>query len=263
MGVLDEYLAAGGMHGMAAQSLCELLSTVSDGHPLANVAALMRATAPPSLETWAQALEVAGEMFSIAHNPEPLASEALERLQQHPPHLLSLALILLADFEGRIDPPLPDILRGSLRVHLNALRCVQLVEQVISGNDSEVEELDRHVSRYIYMMAERRLMKSDAAKQPRPRNRPKKTLKYDPKLRAAFIEAMTRARREGRTLSEFIDSVRARSVDDLELQDGPEGSGRYLLEADASAGNREKLQVVAIQTLRDWWKAAGRGELAS
>ena len=38
MGVIDDYVAAGGMHGMAAQALYELLSTASDGHPLAEVA---------------------------------------------------------------------------------------------------------------------------------------------------------------------------------------------------------------------------------
>lgn len=250
MGALDEYLAAGGMHGMAAQSLYELLTTASEGHPLAEVAALMRATAPPSLDTWAQALEVAGEIFSsTADKPEPLASEAFEHLQrQHPPHLLALALILLADFEGMIDPPLPDTLRGPLWAHLNALQGRRLTDQMLAGGAPDLSGLETEAIGAVYMMLASRASQSAAAKSPKPRKKPT--------LRGEFIAAMKRARREDSTLPDFIDSVRAGSVDGgLELKDGPQGSGRYLLDAEAV----DEPQKVAMQTLKDWWKAAGKG----
>lgn len=246
MGWFEDYHAAGGMQGLAARKLCEVLEAASEAHPLARVAALMRETAPPSLETWGQAVEVAGEIFSTADKPEPVANAAFEQLQErHPPHLLALAVILLADLEGKVDPPLPDTIRDPLWVHLNFLQGERLVEQVIAGNEAEVSTIDTDAARFVYMKAERRLTNRDAAKAPRPRT--------NATLRSEFIAAMTLARREGRTLEEFIESVKARSVGDLEIKDGPKGSGRYELNADAVSE-----RMMSENTLKGWWKEAGR-----
>lgn len=249
MGWFEDYHAAGGMHGTAARELCEVLEAASEAHPLARVAALMRETAPPSLETWGQAVEVVGEIFSTVDKPEPVANAAFEQLQErHPPHLLALAVILLADLEGKVDPPLPDTIRDPLWVHLNFLQGERLVEQVIAGNEAEVSTIDTDASRFVYMKAERRLANSDAAKAPRPRKKPT--------VRGEFIAEMKIARSQEMTLRVFIESVSAGSVEGLELNAVPQGLSRYELNADAVLGDACK---VSLQTLRCWWKAAGKG----
>ncbi|MDU9391728.1 hypothetical protein [Pseudomonas sp. zfem002] len=262
MGWISDYLADGGMHGMAAQSLYELLTTASEGHPLAEVAALMRATSPPSKDTWVQALEVVGEIFisSAADKPEPLASEAFEQLQaKHPSYLLALALILLADFDGRIDPPLPDTLRGPFRVYMNFLQAKCLVGHMLDGGGPDISGLKVEALFYLGAMFADRSRQKEVAAKPRPRNKPKEPRKYNTNLRAAFIAAMKKARLGGSTLMVFIDSVRVGSIDGgLTLEDGPEGACRYLLGAD----DLDEPYRVAMSTLRDWWKAAGKGELA-
>lgn len=249
MSVMNDYVAGGGMHGLAAQSLYELLTTVSEGHPLANVAALMCATAPPSPDTWAQVLEVAGEIFSTAHKPEQPASETLERLQRHPPHLLTLTLILLAGSVGTIDPPLPVTLSAPLCDYLNRLQFRQLADQL--RNDGYAKGLDGLAPEaigFVYILAEKSARQSDNAKKGRPRKKPT--------LRSEFIAAMKIARSQEMILSVFIESVRAGSVDGLELNAGPEGSSRYKLNADAVSGDAV---MVSPQTLKGWWNAAGKG----
>lgn len=240
MGAIDEYEAVGGMQGMAARKLHELLTTASHGHPLAEVAALMRGTNPPSLDTWGQVLPVIGDLFGAAAENTTDLDPLLEK---HPPHLVALAMILLADLEG-----LPDLLSGPLQVFLNGLQFNRLVTQVLAGDESGVIDLETSESRFVYMQVQRRLGQSDAAKKPRPRK--------EPTLRSEFMRAMKLARMEGRNFDQFIESLKEQSGDGLELKDGPPGSALYELGADAI---EEWEQLVPRETLKDWWKKSQGG----
>ncbi len=138
----------------------------------------------------------------------------------------------------------------------------QIAGKVVAGDESQRDDLPPGLARYVDAQVERRLTKSDIAKNLRPRKKPT--------IRGVFIAAMKPARRDGLTLSRFIESVKARSVDDLQLRDGPKGSAKYLLSAEEvpwkddgdGDGDGDKWEKVGLQTLRDWWKAAAKGGLA-
>ena len=86
-----------------------------------------------------------------------------------------------------------------------------------------------------------------------------------PTIKSEFIKQMARARREGMRLSEFIESVKSGSVEGVELYDHK--SGRYVVDAEAVVdGTRKKslevdeddLKKASLETLKGWWKEAGK-----
>ena len=242
MGWFEDYHAAGGMQGLAARELYEVLGTAGPEHPLGIAGIVMQESGPPTTETWFQVVEVLRELFPAVVD----APETVEKvLSKHPPQLGLLACALMFNAEA---PELTDGLRHALWWELNSLQRRRLADQVLSGNDVETESLDRLTARHIYADVEGRQLQIDAAKKPRPRKKPN--------LKSEFIAAMRQIRLEGMTLPVFIESVTAGSVQGLELKAGPQGSSRYELNADAIPGDAGIM--VSPQTLRGWWKEAGR-----
>lgn len=82
---------------------------------------------------------------------------------------------------------------------------------------------------------------SEAASNPRPKKKPT--------LKSEFQAAMAKAKREGLTLGEFIESAKEGSIDGIELSEHE--SGRYVIDAAAVDGDKEKK---AHETLKSWWK---------
>lgn len=241
MGWFEDYHAAGGMQGLAARELYEVLGTAGPEHPLGIAGIVMQESGPPTTETWFQVVEVLRELFPAVVD----APETVEKvLSKHPPQLGLLACALWRNAEA---PELPDGLRHALSWALNSLQRRRLADQVLSGNDVETESLDRLTARHIYADAGERQSQIDAAKKPRPRKKPT--------LRSEFIAEMKRARFGGMTIDDFIASVMVGSVMGLELKDGPEGSNRYELFADEVGGDATNK---SRGTLKSWWKEAGR-----
>lgn len=243
--VLSEYARAGGIHGIAAKELLELLTQTDCDSPWTDIAALVPENGSSlSPETWAQTLEVAEKIFNIQDVPEP--ESALSALnQQQPRHLLTLAMLLLADFYESAEPPLPESIRGAFGIFLTHLQFNRLINQVVAGNDAETCALNSSAALIIGMQASLRSTQSKKAKLPRPRKLPT--------LKSEFQEAMRGPKHEGKTLKAFMASVQAGSISGLRARSPTNrDSSEYELYSDAI---EQEWELRSTGTIESWWKA--------
>lgn len=253
--VLSEYAHAGGIHGIAAKELLGLLTQTDCYSPWAVVAALMRENgSPPNLKTWWQTLEVAEKIFNTQDAPEP--ESALSALtEQQPRHLLTLAMLLLADFYKSAEPPLPECIRGAFGIFMNRLQFNRLVNQAAAGNEAETNALGLDKAKFIYAQVGIRSIQSAKAKAPRPRKHPT--------LASEFKKAMRGPKREGKTLKAFMASVANENIPGLRARTPTNrDSPGYELYSDAIAQvtvdlNDEKQvwKLRSFGTIESWWKA--------
>lgn len=148
-----------------------------------------------------------------------------------------------ADFEAAINDQSPAG-KSARRLALGALQ-----DQEWNQLSKEQKPLEQLLEESIPAM--RDAVNANAAKMPRPKNKPT--------IRSEFLREMKSARNRGEQLDDFIDAVKAGSIEGLELTDHPNLPGQYLVSADAVEAYGVKK---SHETLKDWWKAAGKGELA-
>lgn len=245
-----QFTVEGGAIGAANRALGN--TAKSSAYPeLSLLAQTVLEAGPLTAELLGQAIELVGEaMCSSLDAPKDKAEEIfVQVLMQQPLPLACLALLVMESYSDGESYPLGPLAAINIYVVLQDKVKKKYVQRALDGHGEEIFKLPEWCQIAVWADFGTAVKNSIKAQLPRPKKKPT--------FKSEFTAAMRISRREGMALLDFIESVRAGSLEHLSIEDGPRGVNGYMISADAV--NDGEPTHKSHHTLNDWFKSAGKG----